>query len=170
MTGKLDDIDQRRLIILLGIDRLFRPGGYRRVFRRRAQRQPHGQPHPLLDDGPLQENALAVGRNLTRNNPVRDVFHLGQVTRLIVIRQFCHFGKDRPADIVNRCMYASHSHNCMSPDSRFSNSNTGTVRMLTVFSHTACRTAMHRQKKTAFSCGFQDYFSGFPRSRNMFFL
>ena len=93
MARELDDVDKRRLIVLLRDDTILRTVRNRRVFICLADRQTHGKTHPLIDDRPLEEDTVSVSRLLTRNDAVRNVLHLLEEIRIaavIFIRQLCY--------------------------------------------------------------------------------
>ena len=79
MAGVGDDVDERRLVILLGDGRLIHALGQKRPLLHRLERQAHGQTHALTGDGPLQKYGFPVQRALPRHDAEGDVLHLGVV-------------------------------------------------------------------------------------------
>ena len=121
IAGKGDDIDQGLLkIFVVGRGRLLDTGADGRLLASGLQAHAKGQPHPLLDNGPLQKHVVAVVGHLALDHLVGDLVHPLQVPALI--GQAGHFGEDIAADLIHRAVYASHSFflHC-SPGSRILN-------------------------------------------------
>ena len=74
VARELDDVDERFFVVDLRVERLFHAVGQQRKLRKLAQRQPHGQPQPLADDGALEEQAVPVGADLTGDDLERQLF------------------------------------------------------------------------------------------------
>ena len=108
IAGKGDDIDQGLLkIFVVGRGRLLDTGADGRLLASGLQAHAKGQPHPLLDNGPLQKHVVAVAGHLSGNDGVGDHVHPLQIPALI--GQAGHFGEDIAADLIHRAVYASHS-------------------------------------------------------------
>ena len=77
VARELDDVDQRRIIVRVG------DGGIREALAHANRTvnallvQAHRKTNSLLDDRALEEDALAVGRNLTRHDLVRQLLEMG---------------------------------------------------------------------------------------------
>ena len=123
ITGKLDNVDERWLIVRLGFCRLGHAIGELGGLVHALQRQAHGQADALAHDGALQKDALAVGRHVTRNDFVRQLIDPIVVVgialavvlgiRSSLVRQACHLGKNGTADLCEACVYPAHriAHN-----------------------------------------------------------
>ena len=76
VARKLDNVDQRRLIINLWPRSLFQAIGYLLGLINTLHRHTHSHADTLTNNRALQEDALAICCNITRNNLVRQLFHL----------------------------------------------------------------------------------------------
>ena len=61
----------------------------------------------LLDNGPLQENIVAVMGDLAGQNLVGDSVHSGIVAALV--GQLCNLSKNAAANLVHSTVYTSHN-------------------------------------------------------------
>ena len=61
----------------------------------------HREAHALLDDCPLEENALPVSGDLAGKDPVRDQFHLAEIAFFVVVAETGNFREDPLANIVD---------------------------------------------------------------------
>ena len=61
VAGEFDDVDQRRLIVLVGDDAVFQTLAGRDALVQRAQGHTHSQADTLRDDGSLQEDTATQG-------------------------------------------------------------------------------------------------------------
>ena len=123
VARKLDDVDERRLIVRLGLCRLGHPVGELCRFVHALQRQAHCQTDTLTHDGALQKDALAVGRHVTRNDFVRQLIDPTVVVgialavalgiRSSLVRQACDLGKNGTANLCEACVHPAHriAHN-----------------------------------------------------------
>ena len=112
VAGKLDNIDQRRIIVLMGNGGIFQTGNHAVVFIDTAQRQTQCKAHTLFNDGALQENIAAQlahfsGHDLKGNVP----HHLVCFFSLYVgITHAGYFRKYLAADLVNSCINTAITH------------------------------------------------------------
>ena len=107
IAGKGDDVDQGLFkILVIGRGRLLDVGADRSLLAGGLQAHAQSQPHPLLNDGPLQKYVVAVPRHLAGHDGIGDHVHPVQVSALI--GQTGHLGKDIAADLVHSTVYASH--------------------------------------------------------------
>ena len=83
MAGIGNDIDERRLIILLRNGRVVHALGQQAALLHGLQRQAHGQTDTLARDGTLQKNGLPVQRVLSGNDDIGKVLCLRIVAALI---------------------------------------------------------------------------------------
>ena len=79
MAGVGDDVDERRLIILLGDGGLIHALGQKRARLHGLEGQTHRQPHALAGDGALEKHGFAVQRALAGDDLEGDVLHIGVV-------------------------------------------------------------------------------------------
>ena len=70
VAGELDDVDQRRLVVGLGNRGVDDAVGHALRLVDALQRQAHGQANALRHDGALEEDGLAVGRDLAGDDLV----------------------------------------------------------------------------------------------------
>ena len=70
VAGELDDVDQRRLVVGLGNRGVDDAVGHALRLVDALQRQAHGKEDALRDDGALEEDGLAVGRDLAGDDLV----------------------------------------------------------------------------------------------------
>jgi len=112
VAGKLDNIDQRRLVVLVGDDTVLQAlaGGYALV--QRAQGHAHGQTDALGDDGSLQKDAAAQGLFLTGNNLEGQLTHqLLVIGKLVdLIGHAGNLSEHLTTDIRYGCINASHCY------------------------------------------------------------
>ena len=99
VAGVVDDVDERRVVVLLRHGALRHAVGENRVLIHRAKGQPHGQPHPLPGDGPLQEDGLPVLGLLSGYDDIGQLLHpvIGPI-----ISQAGHLSEYFLSDIGNR--------------------------------------------------------------------
>lgn len=71
---ELDDVDERFFVVDLRVERLLHAVREQGKLRKLAQRQPHGQPQPLADDGALEKQTVPVGPDLTGDDLERQLF------------------------------------------------------------------------------------------------
>ena len=76
VARKLDNVDQRRLVINLWSRSLFQAIGYLLRLINTLHRHTHSHTDTLTNNRALQEDTLAICCNITRNNLVRQLFHL----------------------------------------------------------------------------------------------
>ena len=117
IAGKGDDIDQGLLkIFVVGRGRLLDTGADGRLLASGLQAHAKGQPHPLLDNGPLQKHVVAVAGHLSGNDGVGDHVHPLQIPALIgQAGLLCEYVA---ANIVYRAVYTSHVFPPVSGSSR----------------------------------------------------
>ena len=96
VAGIGDDVDERRLVILLGDGGLIHALGQKRALLHGLKRQTHRQPHALARDGAFEEDGLAVQGVLARHDAERDVLHLRVVAG---IGHSGNLGKDLFSDV-----------------------------------------------------------------------
>ena len=76
VARKLDNIDQRRLVINLWSRGLFQAVRNKLWLINTLHRHAHSHANALANNSALQEDALTIRSNITRNNLVRQLFHL----------------------------------------------------------------------------------------------
>ena len=107
VTGKVDDVDQRGLIVLLGNGALLDVGAGGSVLVNLTQRQADGQTETLADNGALQEDILTVAGYLAGNDFIGQMLdRLGVIAALK--GQAGNFGKDLTPDIVDKGVDSPH--------------------------------------------------------------
>ena len=95
VARELDDVHERRIVVLLADGARVHALGQLGVLRDRAQRQAHRQAKPLADDRSLQEDRLAVAGLLAGNDLVGDLLETAVVPSLSLIHIF------KVGDVVN---------------------------------------------------------------------
>ena len=106
IAGKFNDIDKRRIIVLLRDCALVDSHRNRRVLVHRAQRQADGKAQALSDNRALQKNGVAVLRRLSMDNLVRQALDSRIIAALICqARNLCKY---LSPDIRHRCINAPH--------------------------------------------------------------
>ena len=116
VAGKLDDVHQRGVIILIGDGSVLQTGDDAVVLVHAAGGQAHGQTNALLDDGALKEDVLAELAFLTGDDGVRDLAHqvVGLLALDVGVGHPCHLGKDLAADLDDRRVDSSETHSNLS--------------------------------------------------------
>ena len=116
VAGKLDDVHQRGVIILIGDGSVLQTGDDAVVLVHAAGGQAHGQTNALLDDGALKEDVLAELAFLTGDDGVRDLAHqvVGLLALDVGVGHPCHLGKDLAADLDDRGVDSSETHSNLS--------------------------------------------------------
>ena len=107
VAGEGDDVHQGVLEVLLGLLRpleVLADGG---GLPGEAEVQAQGQPDPLLDDGPLQEDVVAVLGHVALDHLQGNLVQQAGIPALQ--GQFGHLFKYGAADVVYRAVYTSHS-------------------------------------------------------------
>ena len=110
VAGKLDNIDQRRLVVLVGDDAVFQTLAGRDALVQRTQGHTHCQADTLGDDGSLQKDAAAQGLFLTGNNFEGQLTHqLLVIGKLVdLIGHAGNLSEHLTTDIRYGCINASH--------------------------------------------------------------
>ena len=106
VAGKLDDVDQGRLIVFFRDVGLLNAVAGRAVLLGRTQGQAAGKPKPLGDDGSLQENIAPVFGYLAGDDLIGYFINAGVVSPFI--GQTGDFFKNAFADIVDYAVDTSH--------------------------------------------------------------
>ena len=106
VAGVGDDIDQRRLIVLLGTGSGVHALGHQMTGLDGTDGKTHGKSYTLTGDGPLQEHALPVQGLVAGDDSVGQVLGVGIVTA--GIGHPGHLGEDIFADIGNQGRNSSH--------------------------------------------------------------
>ena len=116
VAGKLDDVHQRGVIILIGDGSVLQTGDDAVVLVHAAGGQAHGQTNALLDDGALEEDVLAELAFLTGDDGVRDLAHqvVGLLALDVGVGHPCYLGKDLAADLDDRRVDSSETHSNLS--------------------------------------------------------
>ena len=105
MAGVGDDVDERRLVILLGDGRLIHALGQKRAGLYGLQGQAHRKAHALARNGAFEKDGLAVQRALAGDDLEGDILHIG------VVAGVCHpgdLGKDFFPDVGDKRRNAAH--------------------------------------------------------------
>ena len=106
MAGIGNDINERRLIVLLGNGGVVHTLGDQAPGLDGTDGQAHGKAHPLTGNGPLQENGFPVQRLVAGDD------HIGQILRLGIVAvgvgHSGHLGKDLLADVCDQGRNSSH--------------------------------------------------------------
>ena len=84
VAGELDDVDQRRLIILLGDGALLHAIGNHIMLLHLAQGQAHSQADALAHDGALQEDGVTLIAHLAGDNLIGQLLHALDVVAALV--------------------------------------------------------------------------------------
>ena len=110
VAGKLDDVDQRRLVVLVCDDAVLQTLAGRDALVQRAQGHAHGQTDALRDDSSLQKDAAAQGLFLTGNNFEGQLTHqLLVIGKLVdLIGHAGNLSEHLTTDIRYGCINASH--------------------------------------------------------------
>ena len=106
VAGVGDDVDERRLIVLLGDGRVIHALGHEAAGLDGPDAKAHGKPHPLTGDGPLQEDALPVQGLVAGDDLVGQVLGLGIISA--GIGHAGHFGEHVLTDVRNQGRNSSH--------------------------------------------------------------
>ena len=123
VAGKLDDVDQGRLVVGLGDGGVGEAVGEALALVHALERQAHGQADALLHDRALQEDRLAVGGNVAGDDLVREVADLATGGLLVVLGHVVgdlgHVGEHVATDLGQVGVDAAHGigHGCPSPGS-----------------------------------------------------
>ncbi len=113
---ELDHVDQRRVVVRVGHRGIAQAFAHARRVIDALQIETHGQANALLDDGTLQEHALAIGGNVARNDVVRELLEatvevlvgiLGVLGSLVY--DFGNLGKYATTDVGKVGVDATHS-------------------------------------------------------------
>ena len=106
MAGVGDDVDERRLVVLLGNGGGIHALGHQVTGLDGPQVQTHGRADTLAGDGALQEDGVAVQRLIAGNDDV------GQLVHALVapagIGHAGNLGEDLLADVRDQGRDASH--------------------------------------------------------------
>ena len=105
IAGKIDNVNQRRVVVLLRHGALVDAVGKQGVFLDRAKRQTHGQPDALAGNGTLQENGLTVGSHFAGNDDIGQLFHPAVVA---VVGHPGHLSKDFFPNIRDKRRNSTH--------------------------------------------------------------
>ena len=108
VAGVGDDIDERRLIVLLGDRCLIHTLRQQGPLLDRLQRKAHGETDAFARDRAFQKDGLSMQRVFAGDDHIGQIFGLGVVAALIG-----HAGdlcKDALADIRNKRRNPSHQH------------------------------------------------------------
>ena len=86
MTGKFDDIDERRLVILLRLDSLLKTLTHGSHLLGSAQGKTHGKAQTFPYDGALKEDVITVICDLARNEIIRHMSYcLLEILKITVV-------------------------------------------------------------------------------------
>ena len=107
VTGVLDDVDQRWIVVFFGDGASLHAVGDHVLLRHVPQRQTHGQPDALTNDGPLQKNGFPIGPHLTGDDLIGQLLHAGAVVPTL-ISQLCHSSKDLLTQRLHVAVQISH--------------------------------------------------------------
>ena len=105
VAGVFDNVDQRRIIVLLGHSTLLHAVTEQAVLRHGAQRQAHGKADAFAHNGPLQEDRLPLRGLFAGQYLIWQLFHPGII---LVIRHPRHLGKHALTGIGNAACNVSH--------------------------------------------------------------
>jgi len=116
VAGKLDHVDQRGIIVLIGDGSILQTGDHAVVLVHAAGGQTHSQTHALLNDGALQEDVLAQLALLTGDDGVGDLAHqvVGLLALDIGVSHAGDLGKHLTADLDDRSIDSSETHSNLS--------------------------------------------------------
>ena len=107
MAGVGNDIDQRRLIILLGNGSMVHTLGHQVPGLDGAQVQAHSQAHTLTGNGPLQEHTFPVQRLIAGDDDIGQL--VGALIAVAGVGHPGHFGENIFTNIGNQRRDTSHS-------------------------------------------------------------
>ena len=97
VTGKLDDVDQRRRVIVLRNLRIVDSGGNGTGFPCRADRHTHGSAQPLSQNRPLQKDIVPVSPFLAGQDFKGDLLKIRLAAALV--GKPCNFSENLPPQI-----------------------------------------------------------------------
>ena len=106
MAGIRNDVNERRLIILLCDGSLVHTLGDQVTAIGRTQAQAHSKPHPLAGNGPLQEYRLPVQGTVSGDNHIGQL--IGALIALAGIGHPGHLGKNFFSNIRDQRRNSSH--------------------------------------------------------------
>ena len=106
VAGEGDDIYERGLIVLLGQGGFFYAVAGQVLLRGGAQRQSAGETQPFGDYGALQKDVVAVLRDFSWYDFIRQSIYFLVVAALI--GEPCDFCENVPAKIIDYAVYTSH--------------------------------------------------------------
>ena len=84
VAGEFDHVDQRLFIIALGGEGRLDPVGHLGVVREALHGQAHRETEPLADDGALEEDAVAIGADLSGDELKRQPLQLVGIVAALV--------------------------------------------------------------------------------------
>ena len=108
VAGKLDDVDERRLVIGLGLCRLSKAVGELLGTVDALQGKAQREADALAHDGALEKYALAVGRNVAGNNLVRELVELLRLVFPTLVRDLRYLAEDIAPNLGQVGVHATH--------------------------------------------------------------
>jgi ferredoxin len=116
VAGKLDHVDQRGIVVLIGDGGVLQTGDHAVVLVHAAGGQTHSQTHALLNDGALQEDVLAQLALLTGDDGIGDLAHqvVGLLALDVGVSHAGDLGKHLTADLDDRSIDSSETHSNLS--------------------------------------------------------
>ena len=116
VAGKLDHVDQRGIIVLIGDGSILQTGDHAVVLVHAAGGQTHSQTHALLNDGTLEEDILAQLALLTGDDGIGDLAHqvVGLLALDVGVSHAGDLGKHLTADLDDRSIDSSETHSNLS--------------------------------------------------------
>ena len=116
VAGKLDHVDQRGIIVLIGDGGVLQTGDNAVVLVHAAGGQTHSQTHALLNDGALEEDVLAQLALFTGDDGIGDLAHqvVGLLALDVGVSHAGDLGKHLTADLDDRGIDSSETHSNLS--------------------------------------------------------
>ena len=108
VAGKLDDVDEGRLVVGLGLRGLGKAVGELLGAVDALQRQAQRKADALAHDGALEKHALAVGGNVTRDNLVGQLVELFCLVVATLVGNLRDLAKDVAPDLRQVGIHATH--------------------------------------------------------------
>ena len=106
VAGEGNDVDERRLIILLRDGRVIHALGDQHTLIRGAHGKTHGKADPLAGNGPLQKDGFPVQGILAGDDFVGKIQGGGVVAAFV--GELCHFFEHILADVCDQGWNSSH--------------------------------------------------------------
>ena len=108
VAGELDDVDEGRLVVGLGLCRLGEAVGELLGTVNALQWETQREADALAHDGALEKDALAIGGNVAGNDLVRQLVELLRLVFPALVRNLRHLAEDIAPDLGQVGVHATH--------------------------------------------------------------